>query len=158
MSENSVPLISEDEIPCMLLPMAGQSLLVPTVTVAEMAPVAPFQQVADTPDWFLGFYEWRNNRVPVLHLDLLNEERLHDLNPQGRVAVLNNTGLNSELPFLAIQSQGIPRMSRVGPKDIKENEGEHRRLFDLMQVSVGMESFAIPDVRALEAKFAELNI
>ena len=142
----------------MLLPMAGQSLLVPTVTVAEMAPVNPFQQIDDTPDWFLGFYLWRNNKVPVLHLDLLNEESSHDLNPGGRVAVLNHTGVNPQVPFIAIQSQGIPRMSRVGPKDIKHNEGERKRAYDLMQVNVGMEAFAIPDVSALETKFAELQL
>ena len=157
MSENPVALLDE-EIPCMLVPMGDYFLLLPTVTVAEMAPVNPLHEIAETPDWFLGFYDWRNLKVPVLSLDILNGGSKQDINDRGRIAVLNNTGVNNSIPFIALHTQGIPRMARIGPKDIEENTEEAKKPFDLMAVTVGMEPFVIPDVSAMEEVYSQLNL
>ena len=159
MSENEVSVVEEDEIPCMLLPMEGYFLLVPTVTVAEMAPVKPLKVIDGAPDWFLGMYEWRDMKVPVLSLDTLNGGAgKKEVNKAGRIAVLNNTGVNEKVPFIAIPTQGIPRMSRVGPKDIEENKDITKKQFDLMAVKVGLESFVIPDITALEEVYSKLEL
>lgn len=138
-------------IPCLLLPLLGITLVVPNVTVAEMAPMAPVQEVAGTPDWFVGFYHWRNQRVPLLSYEVLNGGTRYPLNPLGRIAVLNNTGVHPNLPFIAIATQGIPRMARIGEADVVEQEGVEKAQYDLMRVSVGVEDLVIPDITALEA-------
>lgn len=154
MSNRSISKIARaQEIPCMLLPMAGHTILVPTTSVAEMASVQPFEEVEDTPDWFMGYYHWRGIKVPVVSLEALNNEGPAVFNMHGRVAVLNNVGENHELPFIAIHTQGIPRMARVGHDDIAENDGTGARQFDLMAVKVGMEELFIPDVAAIERAF-----
>ncbi len=157
MSDNPVALI-EEEIPCMLVPMGNYFLLLPTVTVAEMAPINPLREIAETPDWFLGFYDWRHLRVPVLSYEVLNGEAKNAPNDRGRIAVINNTGIDTGIPFIALQTQGIPRMARVGPKDIEENTSVTKKPFDLMAVTVGMESFVIPDISAMEEVYARLSL
>lgn len=139
-------------IPCLLLPLLGTTLVVPNVTVAEMAPMAPVQEVAGTPEWFVGFYHWRNQKVPLLSYEVLNGGTRYPLNPLGRIAVLNNTGLHPNLPFIAVATQGIPRMARIGEEDVVEQEGIERAQFDLMRVKVGVEELVIPDITALEAQ------
>lgn len=150
------PLTQEAEIPCMLLSLVGQTLLVPNVSVAEMAPVRPLVSSPDTPDWMLGFYEWRELQVPVVSYELLSGMGTSGLNPNGRLAVLNNTGVSELLPFIAIPTQSIPRIVRVSQDDIVEDEKAKRKPFDLMTVIVGVETLVIPDISAMESAY--LNI
>lgn len=69
---------------------------------------------------------------------------------------MNNTGVNPNLPFIAVATQGIPRMARIGEEDIAENEEIARGSFDLMRVKVGVEELVIPDIAALEASCLEV--
>lgn len=159
MSENSVTQIPEQgEIPCLLVPMMGATLLIPTVSVAEMAPMQPAESIPDTPDWLIGLYHWRNQAIPLLSYEVLNGSSYAPLNPQGRVVVINNTGVDERLSFVAIPTQGIPRMAKVGRDDITENTDVSKRPFDLMAVRVGMEELTIPDVAALENAFLKLGL
>ena len=166
MSENEVSksnkqmtnLSGAREVPCMLLPMLDHILLVPNTTVAEMSPMKPLMSLPDTPEWMMGLYEWRNIHVPVVSLESLNRGGRAIMNPQGRIAVLNSTGVSDKLPFLGIHTQGIPRMTRVGEEDIVENEDVEKREWDLMAVKVGMEEFLLPDIARIQAAVADLNL
>ena len=138
------------EIPCLIVPLIDGSLLLPTMTVAEMAPMIEIDAVDGAPTWLIGMYAWRDTQVPVLSYEVLNGADSVRLHKNGRIAVLNNTGANEDLPFLAIPTQGIPRMARVSEDDIDANHDEQNKPCDLLQVKVGLESFAIPDISALE--------
>ncbi len=157
--DQSVAQISEQgEIPCLLVPLMGATLLIPTVTIAEMAPMQPAESIPDTPDWLIGLYHWRNQAIPLLSYEVLNGAAYAPLNPQGRVAVLNNTGVDPRLPFVALPTQGIPRMAKVAHTEISENPDVPKRPFDLMSVRVGVEELYIPDIAALETAFLKLNL
>jgi len=159
MSENLPELTdSGSDIPCLLLPLVDETLLVPTVTVAEMGSIQPFEIIHNTPDWFLGFYNWRNIRVPVISFETLNGRHSPKVNARGRVAVLNNPSDSETFPFLSILTQNIPRMTRVEEKDISENEGTSKRPYDLMAVRVGLEELVVPDIYALEKAVEELDL
>ena len=158
MSENTA-LAGDDQIACMLLPMATRTLIMPTVSVAEMAPVNQLQDVADKPSWLMGFYTWRNMKVPVIAYEVLNSEQdTLDLNRFGRIAVLNNTGQSERVPFIALHTQGIPRMARIGPDDLEEMDDAEHYPFDKMSVRHGVERYAIPDVVAIEKAYIDLNL
>ncbi|MFT7559893.1 MAG: chemosensory pili system protein ChpC [Flavobacteriales bacterium] len=146
------------DIPCLLLPLIEETLLVPTVTVAEMGPIQPFEIIHNTPDWFLGFYNWRNLRVPVISFETLHGLHSPKLNSRGRVAVLNNTGSSEHIPFISIITQDIPRMTRVEEKDINDNSDSTLREYDLMSVKVGLEPFFVPDIEKLEKVVLELAL
>ncbi len=152
MTDQAPALTNEQEIPCMLLPMVEHNLLVPTTSVAEMSSVQPLESVSNAPEWLMGLYNWRGMKIPVVSIEALNGDEKR-LNPDGRIAVLNNTGVNQALQFIAIHTQGIPRMARVSDEDITENDNSNRRPFDLMAVKVGMEEFYIPDVSAIEMAY-----
>ncbi len=154
---NQIAAIAEDsEIPCLILPLVDCNLLLPTVTVAEMVSHKPLERKPDSPDWFLGLFDWRDRKIPVLSYEVLNGSGLSPLNAKCRVAVLNNTGISDKLPFLAIPTQGIPRLSRVAKEDIVENLDKAKRAVDLMQIKVGVEQLAIPDIAALENAYIQI--
>ena len=156
MSEIQLAEASQTEdIPCLLLPLIDINLLVPNVTVAEMAPMIHIDEVDDSPQWLVGIYSWRDIKVPILSYEVLNGSENVLLSSEGRIAVLNNTGIDESLPFIAIPTQGIPRMARVNEHDIEVNAEVEKKPYDLMRVKLGLEEFVIPDVSALEQAYTD---
>ena len=138
---------------CMMIPIKAQTLLVPSATVAEMAMVAPIFPDNSGPDWFLGFYSWRNGRVPLLSFEKLNGESVAGINPNGRIAVFNNTGIDEEVPFIAIPTQGIPKEMDVKKEDILGYNTAATKLYETIHVRVGVEELVIPDISGLEKAY-----
>lgn len=149
---------SGSDIPCMLLSLVDGQMLVPTVTVAEMAPIQPFDIIPNTPDWFLGYYPWRNLRVPVLSYETMNMKSSPKIGARGRVAVLNNTGLSDRVPFLGVLIQDIPHMVRIEEKDILEDTEAEKGRYDLMPIKLGAKPAVLPDVEAIEHAVLGLNL
>ncbi|WP_096085656.1 chemotaxis protein CheW [Agaribacterium haliotis] len=146
------------DIGCMILPMVESNLLLPTVTVAEMAPIQPFDIKPNTPDWFLGYYPWRNLRVPVLSYETLNNQCSPKLNADGRVAILNSTGVDESLPFISFLSQSLPRSLRLTQADIENNEAQPAREFEMLSVNVHGEALLVPDLEKIEKAILALNL
>ena len=147
-AENALP---EDGMACYVLPIQGGVLLVPSVSVAEVAPVAPIFPDNSGPDWFLGHYNWRNKRVPLISFEKLTRDQGGGINPNGRIVLFKNTGDNVEVGFLAIPTQGIPREINVSPEDLED--GQHAVQlgpFETMCVKYEDEEMVIPDLGALE--------
>ena len=138
-------------MPCFVLPVQGGALLVPSVSIAEIAPVAPIFPDNSGPDWFLGHYSWRNRRVPLISFEKLTREQGGGINPNGRIALFNNTGENKEVGFLAIPTQGIPREVMVLPEDMEDSQGNvGLSAFETMCVKFEDEEMIIPNLGALE--------
>ncbi len=152
---------STNEIPSLLIPMAGHKLVLPTVSVAEMIAYQPPQSDSslpgdNTPHWYLGNLLWRGILVPMMSYEALNGESIAPIQAESQVLILNSTGVNSQIQFLCIPTQGIPRLSRVAVNEISENDQVERKEFDQMQVFVAGEQAVIPDVSRLETVCANL--
>lgn len=143
------------EVASLLIPLHGQSILLPNVTVAEIVPVSQIQLVQNAPHWYVGNCEWRELIVPVFSLEALNGELKPVPNPRARFAVLNTTGQHTDFPFMAIVTQGLPRLARVNEDEISKLEDAENRDYDLMHVSWAGEHTVIPDVVAIEKTFLE---
>jgi len=143
------------EVASLLIPLQGQSVLLPNVTVAEIVPIAPIQPVEDAPAWYLGNCEWRELIVPLLSFEALNGEAVPSVHGRARFAVLNTTSVDENLPFIAILTQGLPRLARVSEDEISEREDSENRAYDLMHVSWAGEYTLIPDITAIERAFLD---
>ncbi len=101
-----------------LIPLAGMRLLLPTTCVAEIVDWQDPETVDDAPAWLLGMLEWRGLRIPLLSFEAANGGPRGEVSRRGRIAVLNGIGGDPELPFYAIQLQGIPRLVQVDQANI----------------------------------------
>ncbi len=137
------------EIASLLVPLHDCLLLLPNVSVAEIVPISQVSPVEGAPDWYLGTCIWREQKVPVLSYEALNGEPKAGFSSRARFAVLNSTGISDELPFIAIVTQGLPRLARVNEEEIREREGD-KKPFELMYVSWAGEDAVIPDVSRIE--------
>jgi len=143
------------EVASLLIPLQNQSILLPNVTVAEIIPSSPIQAIENSPQWYLGNFQWRELTVPLLSLEALNGEVTSGIHSRARFAVLNTTGLHNDLPFIAILTQGLPRLARVSEDEISEREDAETRRYDLMHVSWAGEYTLIPNISAIEQTFLE---
>jgi chemosensory pili system protein ChpC len=142
------------EVASLLVPMQDCLLLLPNVSVAEIVPVSQITTVEGAPDWYLGDFIWREQKVPVLSFEALNGDPKGGIGSRARFAVLNSTGMSDELPFIAVVTQGLPRLARVTEEEIREREG-HKKPFESMYVSWAGEDAVIPDVSRLEQTFLD---
>lgn len=142
------------EIASLLVPIANRQLLLPTVSVAEMLPFQKPQlrdsEFSQLPTWFLGSVRWRGVKVPMVSYEALNGDDIPPIKGVSQMAILNNTGVDSSLPFLCFPTQGIPRLSRVTPELIKEDSSQARMIYDEMSIIVNEESAVIPDIKKIE--------
>jgi chemosensory pili system protein ChpC len=143
------------EVSSLLIPLVGRHLLVPAVTVAEMVPYRNPERNPQAPDWYLGDITWREERVPLISLEVLCGEAMPSYDSRCRIAVLNNAGVDDSLSFLGLATQGIPRLSRVKADEVHQLENAQLKRFDLMHVSHAGEDLAIPDIAALEQAFID---
>lgn len=152
----TIEQFAPDVVPSLMIPLAGRTLLAPTVSVAEMVPYAAPETIEQAPDWLLGFFHWREMKVPLLSFEILSGESRPDIQSQSRIAVFNNTGVSDTLPFIAIPTQGIPRLVRVSEEDISVTEGRSCRTFERLHVTLnGDDEVLIPDLSALEQVYLD---
>lgn len=138
------------EIASLLIPLQGCQLLLPNVSVAEIVPIAQVRSGEDAPAWYLGSCMWREQRVPLISYEVLNGDAKPAMQSRARLAVLNSTGISEELPFLALVTQGLPRLARVNEEEIAAHDVEELKPFEAMQVSWAGEEAVIPDIARME--------
>ncbi len=143
------------EVASLLIPIQGRLLLAPNVTVAEIVPVSQVIPVEDAPVWYLGNCSWREQTIPLLSFEVMNGEDKPGVASRSRFAVLNTTGVNESLPFIAILTQGLPRLARVTEEEITEREDADNKPFELMHISWAGEEAVIPHVEAMERAFLD---
>jgi len=153
--------VIKDEVPSLIVPMANQQLLLPTVSVAEMLPFKaprPPQPVEGIvlPLWYLGDVLWRGILVPMISYEAINGGDILEVKGVSQMAILNNTGVSVKLPFMSFPTQGIPRLSRVTDQTIVEDASQQRKAFDSMCVSVADEAAVIPDISKIERAYIDL--
>ncbi|MFC3114863.1 chemotaxis protein CheW [Cellvibrio fontiphilus] len=144
-----------EEVASLLIPLQGRMLLAPNVTIAEIVPVSQVVPVENAPAWYLGNCAWREQTIPLLSFEVMNGEEKPGVVPRSRFAVINTTGVNESLPFIAILTQGLPRLARVTEEEITEREDADNKPFELMHVSWAGEEAVIPNVEAMERAFLE---
>ena len=106
----------QTELYSLLVPLQGESLLVPRACVAEViAFVAP--ELAETdqplPPWFLGYIMWNERRVPVVSFEAMSGEQPKRRPGRTRIVVFNALGDAIESGYYGMITQGFPQLVRV---------------------------------------------
>ena len=144
------------EIRGVLIPISGGRLLLPNATVAEVITLSTPDPVPGAEDWLLGRVGWRGWRLPLISFSTLAELAPQEDALNSRVAVLKALGGNPRLPFLAIVTQGFPRLTTLSPDVIvPTDDGRPRSAAVREQVMVRDDWAVIPDMQAIEDMVSE---
>ncbi|HTV85607.1 MAG TPA: chemotaxis protein CheW [Dyella sp.] len=153
MSEQPLPR----EIRCVLVPVGDLRLLLPNATVAEVITLTTPEPVAGAPDWLLGRIAWRGWRVPLVSFTKLAGAPEGDSELSMRVAVLKAFGENAELPFVAVLTQGFPRLTTLNAElIIPTHDGKPLPRGVKAQVLVRDDVAMIPDLEGIESDVTQL--
>lgn len=135
------------DIPSLLVPMHGRPWLVPNIAVAEIIPLRQPDRPGHGPEWLLGWLTWRDETVPLLSFERLNDSGSVSIGQDARIAVINT--VSGKTRFYAVVIQGIPRQARVGRDDLVEEPVESGPA-ESMYVQLGGDLAVIPDLDAIE--------
>ncbi|GAB2557564.1 chemotaxis protein CheW [Rhodanobacter koreensis] len=145
------------EIRCVLVPVGNQRLLLPNATIAEVITQSKPEPVADAPHWLLGRIAWRGWRVPLVSFTQLAGTEEGDAELSVRVAVLKALGGNPKLPFIAVLTQGFPRLTTLNAElIIPTHDGSELPAGVRAQVLVRDDVAMIPDLEWIEAELLRL--
>ena len=130
---------------CMLLPLTSLNLLVPNSAVAEIIGFSTPRPLADCSDWFAGVVLWRGVYVPIVAVEQMCDIATAAVGPRTRIAVIFNPEKDSELPYIGIHMQDIPRAYLADPDSTES--GSSDGLSDYLLTRVDDEELArvIPD-------------
>jgi chemosensory pili system protein ChpC len=153
MSEQPLPR----EIRCVLVPVGNLRLLLPNATVAEVITLVTPEPVPGAPEWLVGRIAWRGWRVPLVSFTKLAGAQEGDAELSVRVAVLKALGGNAELPFVAVLTQGFPRLTTLNSElIIPTHDGKPLPPGVKAQVLVRDDVAVIPDLEGIENEVYEL--
>lgn len=153
MKENS------QSLQCVLIPVHGRQLLLPNVSIAEVVDFEGTETGANTPDWLVGFVDWRGQKLPVISYDAANHGQfVVPGENRGRIIVLNTIGPgHQKSPFMALVTQGIPSQTRLDEDQVRQLDAEPGPA-DLMQVEVDGDIAWIPNLEHLESLAAKVMV
>lgn len=145
------------EIRCVLVPVGNLRLLLPNATVAEVITQSKPEPVAGAPEWLLGRIAWRGWRVPLVSFAQLAGAGEGDSELSVRVAVLKALGGDPRLPFVAVLTQGFPRLTTLNAElIIPTHDGSALPPGVRAQVLVRDDVAVIPDLEWIEAELLGL--
>lgn len=138
-------------IASLYLPISEGKLVLPNVAVAEVIEYSSPKPKEGFPHYYLGDISWRGIDVPLLSFEEVNGGTRPPKNTGVRIAVLNNIGTDSKrLPFVAILTQGLPRLVKVS-EDIIQQAANSEFPAEHSRIRIDGEDAVIPNLDYLES-------
>ena len=143
---------NSDEIRGVMIQVGDDRLLLPNATVAEVVTYSSPEIDTKAPDWLLGTVTWRGWRLPLISFSRLAGIGREDTFANTKIAVLKALGGDPKLPFIAVLTQGFPRLATVTPESLVPTDDEgHRAKGVLAEVLVRDDPAIIPDLATIES-------
>jgi chemosensory pili system protein ChpC len=151
--------LAEIAVRCLSVDLYGMNLLLPNTLVAEVTEITTVAAAGHAPEWLAGFVSWRGRSVPLVSFEqLLGQETLRHHNGS-RMVILNTLNADPRIPFIAMEIQGLPRLSLLKHGMLEYDEGEkNSEPVILSTLRVEGESMIVPNIDVIERMLEELGI
>ena len=145
------------ELYSLLIPLAGERLIVPRASVAEVVSYQAPEAMAGAPPWYLGTISWSGRTVPVVSFEGACGQSIPGTGGRTRIVVFFCLGQKLQSGVFGILTQGFPQLVRVNPDVVKADTTRMfpERMPVLCQVRMINETPLIPDLERLEEIIAE---
>jgi chemosensory pili system protein ChpC len=147
----------QNDIRGVLIQVVGGRLLLPNATIAEVLSYADPEPVENAPDWLLGRIRWRGWQVPLVAFARLSGIAIEQGGLGHKVIVLKALGGDPKLPYLALLTQGFPRLVTISPASVVTDTRSDEALPTAVQARVLLNDDAalVPDLAGVEAMIGE---
>lgn len=139
------------------IPISGASVLLPNACVSEVITYGTPRPLAGGAPWVLGVTSWRGWQMPLFSLAMLAGTAASESVSSAKVAVLKAFGGVHKMPYMALLTQGFPRLTTItADRLVVEDVAEVLPDGVLFRVTVGDEAALVPDLAAIEGHLLEL--
>ncbi len=146
-----------DELYSLLVPLAGERLIVPRACVAEVIGYQAPSEMTNAPPWYLGVVSWGGQSVPVVSFEGAFGQSLPGVSNRTRIVVFNGSSGKLAGGYFGVLTQGFPQLVRVNADVIRPDPSRSfpERAPVICQVRMINETPLIPDLPRLEEMIAE---
>jgi chemosensory pili system protein ChpC len=145
------------EIRGVLITVTGGRLLLPNASVSEVITMSNPEPVENAPAWLLGRVSWRGWQVPLVSFPGMVGWEQAEGELHSRVAIIKALGGNPRMPFIAMLTQGFPRLTALSPDVVVSDASEEALPEGISaQVMVRDDQAYIPDLALIEARVSEV--
>ena len=149
-----------EELYSLLVPLAGDRLIVPRACVTEVVRFAEPEHEEGAQDWMMGTVNWNGRQLPVVSFEGAIGNDVPAITGRTRIVVfLASTG-QLKTGFYGILTQGFPQLVRVNEDVLKleATDGWSDGAPVLCRVKMINEFPLIPDLEKLELMLARESI
>ncbi|MFK5913364.1 MAG: chemotaxis protein CheW [Woeseiaceae bacterium] len=144
---------------CLTIPLNNEIAVLPNAAVAEVIGYKEATPIADAPEWFLGYMEWREKRVPLISFEIMSGKAVTASQKNTRIAVLNTLNGNADLPYIAIVTQGIPSLAILQEEGLEAVEVEVTEGSVISAIiKVGGVDALIPNIDEIEQRLIKISL
>jgi len=139
------------DLSALLLPVAGELLVVPSELVVEIIRVRPLERPEQAPQWLLGEFAWHGDRLRVLSFDALNSNGKPSEQVGSRLVILRMVESSERAQRnYAILTHGVPHLMRLVPDSLTRVQSALLGPAERMKVNIFGQDGSIPDLDYLE--------
>ncbi|MDH5600049.1 MAG: chemotaxis protein CheW [Gammaproteobacteria bacterium] len=143
---------------CLTIPLHGETALLPNAAIAEVIAYNEPAAIDDAPEWFLGYMEWRDHKVPLISYEAISGREVQPAVKNSRIAVLNTLTGNNKIPYVGILTQGIPSLAIVQEQGLKDKAlPDDSRQYVGAFVELGGVEALIPNIDEIEQRLMRLS-
>jgi len=141
-----------------IVPLEGDSLLLPNAAVIEVRSLEGMRVRSGPPAWLLGEVSWREYELPVLSIESLLGRPMPARSRRTRLLIINSTGSHLDTGLFAMVCQGYPHLAALNRVALQTIPLEARDPDELVltRVKVANTLAIIPDLDAIESRLVEV--
>jgi chemosensory pili system protein ChpC len=146
-----------DELYSLMVPLAGERLIVPRSCVAEVIGYQSPAEMTNAPPWYAGLVSWGQRSVPVVWFEGAFGASLPSVSSRTRIVIFHASSGLLPSGYFGLLTQGFPQLVRVSADVIRPDpsRGFAERSPVICQVRMVNETPLIPDLQRLEQMIAE---
>ena len=137
-------------IHCMLLPLQQHYLLLPNSLIAEVIPRTGIDIDTPNPDNWLGYVNWREKSLPIIHLEDLLEKDTDAASQGNKLCIINTINTATDIEFYAIPCTGSPQLIPLNQAALQLTHDDSNSPYLHCQIKIGNKVAFIPDLDQLE--------
>jgi chemosensory pili system protein ChpC len=146
-----------DELYSLLVPLAGERLIVPRACVAEVISYQAPAGMANAPPWYAGIVNWGGRSVPIVSFEGAFGQALPTVSSRTRIVIFHAMSGKLASGYFGVLTQGFPQLVRVNADVVRPDPSRSfpERSPVICQVRMVNETPLIPDLQRLEQMIAE---
>ena len=145
-----------DELYSLLVPLAGERLIVPRACVAEVVGYQTPAAETRAPPWYAGIVSWSGRSVPVVSFEGALGQPLPSVSTRTRIVIFYANHDVLQAGFFGLLTQGFPQLVRINADVVRPDPSRSfpERSPVICQVRMVNETPLIPDLQRLEHMIA----